>query len=174
MQEHSVSLRKVLARGVEQRLEAIGRSRWSVAADAGMSRRTLQAVLRAAVGIRVSTLAGLAWALECMPRYLLEDTNVCAPPTCPTSACIDLPSVIACNISTSWPRRFASVAALADASHISTSQLYVILRAGCGTSIDHVAKIGRALELSAAELVSAAKRRAHEQIPESCTRVPRR
>src|SRR5688500_2510024 len=127
MQEHWGSLRNVLARKVEQRLDALGMRRCAAAAAARCSRRTLQSVLREDVGIRVSGLGRLAGALECTPAYLLEDSDVCAPPTFPAQAGVDVGRVLARNIRALQNDRFASVNELADAAEISRGQLYLII-----------------------------------------------
>lgn len=158
-------LRVEVAGCVDARRRALGISVSTLAGEVGCSRATINQVRAAKVGVGLRTLAAIAMVFACGADDLVEIESLAhvAPP--PTSS-IDIVRVLARNVTAMWPLRFENVEALARAAGISTSQLYVILDAGCDPSIDRVGQLAHALSCAPRELL-----RSHAQhFPEFWTR----
>jgi transcriptional regulator with XRE-family HTH domain len=146
-------IRQVLARQIRVRMASLRGSVTVVAARAGCSRGTLHAVLRGDVVVGITRVSALASALESTVAYLLDASLI--PASLEPEQVIDIRLVLARNL-IYWRARksFDNLEALAQAASISKSHLYMIVKARCDTGIDHLAKLGNALEIPPAWLVS--------------------
>jgi transcriptional regulator with XRE-family HTH domain len=151
-------LRRVLARQVRGRMEALGESVTVVAARTGCSRGTLHAILRADVATGIVRIYCLSEALQSTPAHLLDGTGtqpICDRPLASSHPPLDVRLVLARNL-TFWRVRsyFPSIEALALAALVSKSQLYLILKGRHDTSIDTIDRLAKALDIAPAQLVS--------------------